>query len=498
MFKEFLSFLGGSSDPDTIPEGGYLDHLLEEVEPRVERELDRCPDHDPLLLVAAEVMRTLTDDRWEDQELRCPVADTDSPPKQDPPPPPDAEAESKDVKSGGAFQEDPANDGSDDFEIESTAEIPPETTNRVRSVDLSEETAQQQPDYRLDADPILQASRIFYGVLVENDRLPVDLQMRPAAIAAARDLLLAYFSNDGEVKQKARNLMVVVEDKFNDGFFSQAKILVQLFEADEGTINENDRNLFYDDMLMRFGQKDTAEGLRVDRTELDAQFDALVEEEIGLPEFFDTMATEYAISMNVLAEPDQTASRWNELARKSNRVTDETDALELLPSRRWRPMSAFDREPGELLDDYVAPRSMEAYVQRHLKVAFFILRAVGDTGMEPYLDTVFDWSEEAFGVDGPALMPALYQEATDSKRSIDEIFGQVYRDSYREAAREVVQQWDRDAVESAAGEVASRIPELELARLSGGHFDFGGLVLDELFGLDFHDPTFAVKIHQLT
>jgi hypothetical protein len=141
---------------------------------------------------------------------------------------------------------------------------------------------------------------------------------------------------------------------------------------------------------------------------------------------------------------------------------------------------------------------MEAYVQRHLKVAFFILRAVGDTGMEPYLDTVFDWSEEAFGVDGPALMPALYQEATDSKRSIDEIFGQVYRDSYREAAREVVQQWDRDAVESAAGEVASRIPELELARLSGGHFDFGGLVLDELFGLDFHDPTFAVKIHQLT
>jgi hypothetical protein len=496
MFKEFLDYLGGNDDAEEIPEGGYLDHLLEEVEPRVESELDACPGHDPLLVVAAEVMRTLSEGRWEDDELRCPVADADSPPQQDPPPPPEPADDSDEAAEGGAFEEDPAEE-TGDFQIESTAEIPPETTQRVRSVDVSEESA-DTPDYRLDADPILRAARVFYGVLVQNDRLPVSLQMRPRDIAAARDLLLAYFSEDGELKQKARNLMGVVEKKFNEGYFSQAKILIRLFDADEGTLNENDRNLFYDDMLMRFGQKSATEGMRLDRTVLDAKFDALVDEEIELPEFFDAMAEEYAVHMNVLAEPATSVDHWDELFEMSNRVTTQTGSVDVLPERRWRPMSTFGRDPGELLDAYVVPDSMGPYVQRHLKTAFFILRAVGDTGMEPYLDTVFEWSERAFGVDGPALMPGIYQEATDSKRTIDDIFNDVYEASYSETAEEAVQAWDRDDVEEAAGTVASRIPDLELHRLSGGHFDFGGLLLDELFGLEFHDATFAVKIHQLT
>jgi hypothetical protein len=496
MFKEFLDYLGGNNDAEEIPEGGYLDHLLEEVEPRVESELEACPGHDPFLLVAAEVMRTLTDGRWADDELRCPIADADSPPQQDPPPPPESGETSEDAAQKGAFDDDPADRGGD-FQIESTAEIPPETTRRVRSVNVSEEST-EAPDYRLDADPILRAARVFYGVLVQNDRLPVSLQMRPKDIAAARDLLLAYFSEDGELKQKARNLMAVVEKKFNEGYFSQAKILIRLFDADEGTLNENDRNLFYDDMLMRFGQKNATEGMRLDRTVLDAKFDALVDGEIELPEFFDTMAEEYGVHINVLAEPATSVDHWDELFERSNRVTTKTGSVDVLPERRWRPMSTFGRDPGELLDGYVGPTSMGPYVQRHLKTAFFILRAVGDTGMEPYLDTVFDWSETAFEVDGPALMPRIYKEATDSNRSIDEIFDDVYEEFYSEPAEEAVQAWDRDDVEEAAGTVASRIPELELNRLSSGHFDFGGLVLDELFGLEFHDATFAVKIHQLT
>ncbi|MFB6264042.1 MAG: hypothetical protein ABEL76_10525, partial [Bradymonadaceae bacterium] len=70
-------------------EGNFLDHAVDSVEETVREELDRCPEHDPLLLLAVEILRaSAPDDRWSDATLPCPVEDDQSPAREVPPPPP--------------------------------------------------------------------------------------------------------------------------------------------------------------------------------------------------------------------------------------------------------------------------------------------------------------------------------------------------------------------------------------------------------------------------
>jgi hypothetical protein len=38
----------------------------------------------------------------------------------------------------------------------------------------------------------------------------------------------------------------------------------------------------------------------------------------------------------------------------------------------------------------------------------------------------------------------------------------------------------------------------DLNELLPGNFDLGGLILERLFGIEYHEPQFAFKLHRLT
>lgn len=536
MLKRFLKIFGGNTgDPETL-EGGYLESALEAVEPRVRAALEDCQAHDPLLLVAVEVLREASEQRWQEDELECPVADGQSPNQEKPPPPPDSVTSvdtldvTEEVKKARAVYtkntplpgEQEAVEAEDDEAEEgaetSAAEPPPmgeepaagqggAPTGGGLSIDsnvevgpdgLEEGSVSEEGGIRLDSEPVLQVARVFLGVLAENDRLPAELQMQPDDIDRARELLLAYFLEDHGVDAKAHELLQVVERKFNEGMFSQARILLQLFEADDATLVENDRNLFYEEMILRFGVQRRHE-LRQDVTDAyAAQFEALSKGQQELDDFFRWVAESVYVSLNVLGRGPAEVEDWRGLAGLSNRKDVEEYFLEVVPPRRWRLPGQFGASLGKLLEEQFSPETLRSYVTDQIKTCYFILRAVGDTGMEPFLDVFFDWTEEAFDVDATGLMPRLYNETTANERLIEDIFDDLYDEHFREPVEACLESWGDEEIEEAAGEVIEWLGELEPNDVPPGHYNLGGFVLDRLFGLEFHAVGFPFKLHRLT
>ena len=81
MLKRFLKLFNNKPDDEAESpefEGSYLDFLLTQAQPRVDTALHDCPEHDPLLLVIAEILRVSMEDVWS-QELRQPLIDQHTP-----------------------------------------------------------------------------------------------------------------------------------------------------------------------------------------------------------------------------------------------------------------------------------------------------------------------------------------------------------------------------------------------------------------------------------
>src|SRR5690606_29831748 len=95
-----------------------------------------------------------------------------------------------------------------------------------------------------------QAARAFFSVLAENDRLPLGEQLNITEIELLQHLLVEYFSGMESVRARANEVLGLIERKFSQGAFTQARILLQIFETDAETRLNNERNLFYEDMIM--------------------------------------------------------------------------------------------------------------------------------------------------------------------------------------------------------------------------------------------------------
>ncbi|MFB6373044.1 MAG: hypothetical protein ABEN55_08005, partial [Bradymonadaceae bacterium] len=197
--------------------------------------------------------------------------------------------------------------------VETEADRVPETGM------LDDEEVVDEKAVRVDSEIVLEMGRVFLGMLVENDCLPVELQMAPEEIDRARKLLAGYFLGDDGLERRARQMLRLVEEKFDDGMFSQARILLQLFDADESTRIENDRNLFYEEMILRFGiQRRHPVGSGI-HEQLEQRVETVDEGANDLDELFDWLAETIYVSFDVYGRDSEEVAHWRELAEKSER-----------------------------------------------------------------------------------------------------------------------------------------------------------------------------------
>lgn len=494
MLKRFLQLLKGSPEPPADFDGSYLDHVLQQIYPRVAQRMADCPAHDPLLVVVAEVLLQTVPHIWE-ADYKGPLRDAGSPARLPPPPPgkqptttPTAELSSTEETAG--FHS-PADDTS---ELDIRLAIPA----------VAEEIASKSGarSIRLDNEDVLHNGRVLLTMLLNNDRLPPGQQLTVSELMLASELWIGFMLHNDSLDAQAQKLLQLIEQKFSDGQFSQARLLLQLFQTDRATLINNDRNLFYEDMILRVGirRRHTVsnEIKSAIRTRALATTDTLSDENIR--NLFDYLKEHLFMEFHLFTRPPEEVEHWRTIARLSTLPQAVPYLLGQLPPRRWRnPDGKTDsRSIAMLVREHIVAPMLREYVIRQMKTTYFILRAVGSTGLENYLDSFFDWSEQLFGVDATGYLSEIYTRTMGQDEMITSIFNDLYDRHYKSTAEQLLTKLDAPRVEKLLAEAIQRIATCDMNEVAPGNYSLGGFVFDALTQMSYPTPDFAFKLHRLT
>ena len=347
---------------------------------------------------------------------------------------------------------------------------------------------------------ILHGSRVLLAVLLDNDRLPIGEQLSVGEILMAADLWVHLIAQAVKLDNRVQKLARLVEKKFGSNFFSQARLLLRLFPANTETRVNNDRQLFYEDMILRMGIR---RRLPINGSDIDAAIGGLdglsVADDDEVCQALQTLRRRIGLTMHLYTREPGQVQRWEEIAEQCERPEATSYVLDNLPPRRWRQVVRDDgRSVQTLVQDHMVRSMARDYMLGHLKTCYFILRAVGDTGLESYLDSFFDWSLERFDIDVVQLLPRIHSRLTTGAELIGDIFGDVYDRHYREPMEEALENFDEEALDEAFRDAMERIADSELNDVAQGSFNLGGFILDSYLEFEHPEPSFAFKLYRLT
>ena len=526
MFKRFLEIFRNENDPptedmehphqdaiDDDEDRTYLAFLFESVLPRVEKRLEEHPQSDPILEVAVALLVELFPDRWE--EPKAALRDEFSPAGGPPAPPPG---------TGPPEEQDDDESEQDDEPLADTAEIIDVDDLGVTEeghhdgegaapsgfVSALDETAEFAPPdladvstaspwpMALDDPAVLRGARVLLAVLLDNDRLPESKQLEVAEVVMAAELWVHLMARAVDINEKVQNLARLVERKFEANHFSQARLLLKLFPANRPTQVNNDRQLFFEEMIYRLGIR--RGGLGGEKQTLAASLASLeLSDDEAVRSKFQDLATGPGIEMFVYTrEPDEVV-RWRELVEGCSNEVAAQEFLERIPPRRWRRvMEEGDRKVATSLREHIVRPMAREEVIGYIKTCYFVLRAVGDTGLEGYLNAFFDWSQSCCDVEATVYLPEVHRRVQEGQELIDEVFGEIYDDYYGAVIGDKLDAFDEAAMEEAFVEAMDRIAEVDVADVPTGQFNLGALVLDAHLGFEYPEPAFAFKLHRLT
>ena len=542
----------------------YLDFLFERLRPRVEERLQEHPDSDPMLELATGVLVELFPDYWEvsseplqDQwtlgsgppaeappTTKPPAPPADGGPPQPPGSPPEApspptpppadevaefadeidaveptgEPETTEPDSAPDEPEEAVSDGDteeihdiDDLgvaEEESVGADPP--AGFVSSLDDTAEfepppvtrasTSSQLWPMALSEPAVLHGARVLLAVLLDNDRLPEPQQLSVAEIAMAADVWAHLIARASNVDEQVQQLAQLVEEKFGTDQFSQARLLLKLFPTNRETRLNNDRQLFFEDMIMRMGvRRQKTDGASAGPELRERLAELELDDDASIRSVFSSLTDEVGLRLHVYTRRPSEVDRWRRLVEVTGRSEVVSDVLDTIPPRRWRgAASDEDRTVRTALREHLVRPMVRNYVIEHLKTCYFVLRTVGDTGLESYLDPFFDWSVSALDRNALEFLDGVHEQIATEQELMDSVFGRVYDDYYREPVREAVSNLGDDELSDAFSTAVERMGNSDLSQIAAGHFDLGGFVLDAYFDFEYPEPEFPFKIHRLT
>ncbi len=494
MLKRFLQLLKGSPEPPADFEGSYLDHVLQQVYPRVAQRMADCPANDPLLVIVAEVLLQTVPHIWE-EDYKGPLRDAGTPAKLPPPPPgkqpgPKPCADQPSVEETAGF----------DNPVDDTSEL----DIRLAISATSAENNAKSPTkaISLDNENVLHNGRVLLTMLLNNDRLPPGQQLTVSELLLASELWIGFMLHNDGLDTQAQKLLQLIEQKFTDGQFSQARLLLQLFQTDRATLINNDRNLFYEDMILRVGirRRHTASNEIKSAIRTLSQLVSTDLSDKSVRNLLDYLQEHLFIEFHLFTRSPEEVEHWRKIAKLSTMPQAVPYLLNQLPPRRWRhPDGQTDtRSVTALVREHLVPPMLREYVIRQMKTTYFILRAVGSTGLESYLDSFFDWSEQQFGVDATNYLSEIYNRTMGQDEMIASIFNDLYDRNYKVNAEQLLAKLDDAKLEKILAEAIQRITTCDMNEVAPGNYSLGDFVFDALTKMSYPTPDFAFKLHRLT
>ncbi len=535
MFKRLFKFLQGPEEVETLPfEGSYLDHLLDQTEEEIETLLTKCPEHDPLLLFVVGILRRTMFNAFS-PDLREPLVDLYSPGMSPPPPPGvqkssfmsiehdhkvrEYEEEFEDGDILGIVSESEIEEEDEelvaDRSTRQTTEISVEdileqaakikdtmATNATSDIAVSisgEPTGEFDRDdvglNRVDSPETLLAGRRFLEILVANDTLAPDIQLNMSNLYLVRDHLMSRGAMGPEVEKITRQLLALVEKKFSEAHFGQARILLKLFPTDDLTSLNNDRNIFYEEMILKLGIKRRHHIDGKDVEDLQSVISTISPESVSnlLIWFREKSDVRFHVKRTSLKHE----SVWNSILDASNRPDLKKYSSTYFPKERWRELGEND-DVFEVIVSSVTKESVQEYVITLMGTCYFVLRAVGDTGLEPFLDSFFDWSTRVIGFNATQLMPLIHRGAMTDTRIMHDIFLSLYDEHLREGTEELFDSWSAEDRLDAAKNIFTDLVIPTVGEIAPGEYDLTAFALRRLLKFEYPEPDFGYKVHRLS
>ena len=375
-----------------------------------------------------------------------------------------------------------------------------------------------QPGSNLGNESLLKAGRAYFTLLAENDRLPPEQQLTPQELALPRNLLLAFFVGQDSLQQRAQDVLSLIEHKFAERAFPQATLLLQLFETDQTTRVQNERKLFYEDMIQRLGVRRRDPLSQREGTLIRDHF-AAIAADLATPKPYDPdktqpesspqditpltrsftwLADQYHLRFCLLLSSDAERADWHEISRMGD--ARHAAAFErAVPPLRWRAVQ--DHGPAPLLSlvsRHITPQTLKDHLQTLTKACYFILLAVGDTGLEGFIDTYFRWLQDRLKVDGTAFIDRLHRESTLGERALQETLDAIHDEFFAQPLAQLRQDFTPLQLHQASLRLSQQLSQADLSEIAPGHFNLGGFFLDHLLDIPHPSPEFSFRLHRLT
>lgn len=336
------------------------------------------------------------------------------------------------------------------------------------------------------------AARAFLSVLIENDRTPNLSQLVESELVCLRDLLMGYFKGGENINDKGAQVLSMIEKKFGKGDFSQAKILLQIFETNEETRQNNERNLYYEEMIMRLDMtssraKPISSNLVQQSIAPDASDDIVLKALAGL-------CNEGGIRFYLYLRDLEEFNNWRTALEPIHPGVREY-LLDYIPVVRWRQMGDLNEPLVAQFGRYMTFEMLRRHVQIKLKMCYFLLLASGCTGHEWYIFAFTSWSRQHFDVDIREVFPMLHRSSVMDGICLQEALDIVTDRFYGPAMNSITIQ--SSDVERAYRKALKFVLETDINLIPSGHYNFGDFMLDAILPFHYKSPAFSYRLYAM-
>ena len=337
------------------------------------------------------------------------------------------------------------------------------------------------------------AARAFLSILIENEHLPVSANLSPGELDALRELLFCYFNGAGDVNEKGAQVLALIEQKFSHGAFSQARILLQIFETNNETRLNNERNLFYEEMILRLDSMG-AHGKSLPASLLSFDPAKNSDDTTVLNVLNDCEACSGASFYLYLRDPVEMAD-WQKAVSSLDETTQQY-LLDYIPVVRWRRVgSVVGEDLRTQLGQHMTFEMLRRYVQQKIRMCYFILLASGSSGHEWFIFAFTEWSRKYFDVDVRDLFPFIHRSGIVDGICLQEILDMATDRFYGPAMNNLT--IHPETLEEAYISALEFIAATDFTQVPEGHYNLGDFLLDAILPFEYEDSLLAYRMHAI-
>lgn len=331
----------------------------------------------------------------------------------------------------------------------------------------------------------------WLNLLLDNHRLPPQLQLDADGLQPARALLAGYFLKQGNFEQAVAGLLTFVEERFNGGHFAQAAGLLQIFESDLPTRRNNERHLFFEELQAAFATSPNASAPTADA------WKRLVKTAPNTPWerlfwMIDHLRNHATIRLHCLDKPRIQSTHWVTCTQNLSPL-HRNELFDRVHPPQWRmPEAAFLRPNIAAHLNYF---SVEQYVTRLTRVAYYLLLATGNTGYDGLILDFYRWLGEHFNTTPSRFLSQIHRETTvDDMFLSDSLQGCL--ESLLSAPRETLVIPSERHIDDAVIAVCQQLATIDPRVVAPGEYDLGGLFLDQILGFRNAPVEHRLRMHR--